>query len=129
MQRRHEHLDAFRVDDAHAVEQVLLREDLRRRRTLGRAAGELVDQLVDPGRADCAGRSADDHLPPGELHQAGLITTSERELALQVADDLVVGQRRGDVLRERVERPALAPEQHRVPRIHVLVRAGVERAR
>jgi hypothetical protein len=78
MERRDEHLDALRVDDAHAVEQVLLGEQLRRVRALGRAAGELVDELVDTGRADGAGRRADDHLPPRELHQAlGLIRTSD----------------------------------------------------
>ena len=34
-----------------------------RRRALRRAAGQLVDELVDAGRADGAGRGADDDLP------------------------------------------------------------------
>ena len=77
MEWRDEHLDALRVDDPHAVEQMLLGKQPSPGQPLGRAAGELVDQLVDPGRADCAGRCADDHLPSRQLHQAGLIRTSE----------------------------------------------------
>ena len=49
VQRRHEHEDAVRGDDADAVEQVLLRQRLRvRGPRRSRAARELVDELVDP---------------------------------------------------------------------------------
>ena len=69
MPRRHDDLDALVLLDAHAVEQVLLGHatlaGVARRRV-----GELVDELVDPRRAEGGARgSADEQLLPGELHR------------------------------------------------------------
>ena len=78
VQRRHEHLDPVRAHDADAFEQMLLGQLRRRRGALRRAAGELVDELVDACRADGAGRGADDELPACQFHQAaGRSSTSE----------------------------------------------------
>ena len=77
VQGRHEHLDAVGAHDTHAFEQMLLGQLGRRGSALRRAAGELVDELVEAGRADGAGRSADDELPACEFHQAGRMSTSE----------------------------------------------------
>ena len=78
VERRDEHLDLVRADDPDAVQQMLLRQVRGDDGTLRARAGELVDELVDPGRTDGAGRTADDELPTGELHQtSGLISTSD----------------------------------------------------
>ena len=96
---------------------------------VGELPAELVDELVDAGRADGAGSGAGEHLPPCQLHQAaGLISTSDCELLLQVAHDVLEGQRRRDVLGERVEVAVGAPDERRVPRVGVLVH-GVEARR
>ena len=77
MERRDEHLDAVALDDLDAVEQMLLGEPRPAGRPRGRAAAQLVDELVDAARADDTGNSTGEHLPPCQLHQAaGLIRTS-----------------------------------------------------
>jgi hypothetical protein len=68
VERRHQHLDAVRVDDADAVEEVLLGQRLGRLRALRRAADKLVDELVDAARGGDAGDRADDRLATRELH-------------------------------------------------------------
>ena len=52
VERRHEHLDVVGLHDPDAVEQVLLGQPLPACRARRRAAGQLVDELVDAGRAD-----------------------------------------------------------------------------
>ena len=64
VERWHEHLDVVLLDDADAVEQMLLAEADGARRAGRRRAGELVDELVDAGCACRAGRCADDELTP-----------------------------------------------------------------
>ena len=79
VQRRHEHLDVLLLDDPDALEQVLLGEPVDRHGPLRRAAGEVVDELVDAGCADDAGRRPRQHLPAREPHVEfdGWIRTSE----------------------------------------------------
>ena len=81
VERRHEHLDVVRLDDADAVEQMLLRQRDDDGRPLRRARGQTVDELVDPGRADGTRGGACEHLLPGEPHRyvAGVGRTSTRE--------------------------------------------------
>ena len=48
------------------------------------ASRELIDELVDPGRADGPGRGADDELPPRQPHSfAGMISWSEPSSCLR----------------------------------------------
>ena len=54
VQRRHEHLDAVRLDDPDAVEQVLLRQCRDGGRPFRGAVRQLVDELVQAARADSA---------------------------------------------------------------------------
>src|SRR4029079_11607142 len=77
VERRHQHLDTVRAHDTDAFEQVLLGQPGRGGRALRRTAGELVDELVQPGRTDGAGCGADDELPACQLHQAGRTSTSD----------------------------------------------------
>ena len=79
VERRHEHLDRCPSARPGSPSSRCCSGSVRRRRgAFRRRAGELVDELVDPGCADCAGSAAGDELPAGELHQtAGLISTSD----------------------------------------------------
>ena len=78
MERRNEHLHAVALDDLDAVEQMLLGEPRPPGRPGGRAAAQLIDELVDAARADDTDHSTGKHLPPCQLHQtAGLIRTSD----------------------------------------------------
>ena len=68
MPRRHDDLDALLLLDAHAVDQVLLRRRAAATASARRRVGELVDELVDPRRAEGGARgSADEQLLPREL--------------------------------------------------------------
>ena len=108
VQWRHEDDDLVVDHLANALEDVLLggqRRD-RARGPFGRS-GEVVDELVDPGRGErtgpaparncfLVGRTSD--VRPDD-HQAA-------QHAMQVRDHLLVRQRLGDVLAERVQAAA-----------------------
>jgi hypothetical protein len=67
--RRHDHLDVVVEDDRHRVEQVLLVGTVeQRRRALRRLPTQLIDELVDPARGDCARRGAREHLSARQAH-------------------------------------------------------------
>src|SRR5215212_8823966 len=53
--------------------------------------------------------------------RGGLDADERPELALQVRDDLAVRERRREVLRQRVQRAAVAPREQDVPLVSVLV--------
>src|SRR5262249_35559995 len=99
----------FRGKDAGRVDSFVYR------RNRGRSIG-----------ASSAFRRLNLHSAGPSYLRRGLDQDERRELALQVRNRLVVGERRRDVLGERVERPVSVPEQDSVPRVHVLVRPGVE---
>ena len=54
MKRRDDDLDSLVLDDAQAVQEVLLGGPVGRRQNAGRRAAEPVDELVDPRRAEAA---------------------------------------------------------------------------
>src|SRR4051794_35618151 len=77
VERRHQDLDAVGANDAAAVDQVLRGHRGRGGGGSRRATRDLVAELVEPSRADGAGRCADDELPACQLHQAGRTSTSD----------------------------------------------------
>ncbi|TML59699.1 MAG: hypothetical protein E6G22_12605 [Actinobacteria bacterium] len=87
VERRHEHLDAFVRDRLHPSEQVLLPRAAHHNRALGRR-GEPVDELVDPARADGAGRRPGEEATSREPHDEGRTRTSERSMRSRSATTL-----------------------------------------
>ena len=69
VERWDEHFDVVRLDDPHAVEQMLLGQGNDDGGPLRRARRQPVDELVDSGRADGARGGACEHLLPGEPHR------------------------------------------------------------
>ena len=131
VERRHEHLHALRRSTTRTPSRRCCSAAAGARvRARSAIAREAVDELVEPRGPGCAGCGAR-RAPAGasaSSRRRRLDQHERAQLALQVRDDLAVGERRRDVLGQRVQRPVVAPREQDVPLIGVLV-DRVERRR
>jgi hypothetical protein len=68
VERGHKDLDAVVLEDADAVEQVLLRERHPSRDARRWWSSQLVDELVETARGQRRSRGSADDLPPSQPH-------------------------------------------------------------
>ena len=125
VERRDDDLDAVVLDDAHAVEQVLLGRAGRRRGRARRRAAELVDELVDARGAERAPPA-----PPASssrrvrrIRLGGGSDEHERARASGSGSATTFGSVSGGATCSltRVERAVVAPGVEDVPLVGVLV--------